>query len=76
MEGDKAPAVYKARNKAMELVGNEMLLDESLKVEANRRIKSHVEEMKKLEYGFADSRHRQGCHSRRSQERRGMVRDF
>lgn len=52
MAGEKAPAVYKARQKAMELVGNEVLLDKSLGVEANRRVKTHVEEMKKLNSGL------------------------
>ncbi|QEG32761.1 vitamin K epoxide reductase family protein [Bythopirellula goksoeyrii] len=52
MEGEKAPAVYKARNKAMELVGNEILLDKSLEIDANRRVKQHVDEMKKLETGL------------------------
>lgn len=52
MEGEKAPAVYKARQKAMELVGDQVLLDKSLGVEANRRVTQHVEEMKKLNSGL------------------------
>lgn len=52
MEGDKPPPLYEAKRRARALAGDEVLLDKSLGVDANRRVAVHVEEMKQLNSGL------------------------
>jgi protein-disulfide isomerase len=52
IEGEKGPAAYVARNKALELVGEQVLLDKSIEVEANRRISEHSQEVNRMQTGL------------------------
>lgn len=52
MESKRAPSIFQAREHAMRLVGEQVLLDESLKVDAYRSFADHSDTMNELKSGL------------------------
>ncbi|MDZ4658129.1 MAG: vitamin K epoxide reductase family protein [Bythopirellula sp.] len=52
LEGERTPALYAAKKKAMELVGDEILLDKSIATESNRRVGESAAELEPLKIGL------------------------
>jgi uncharacterized membrane protein/protein-disulfide isomerase len=52
MTGDKAPPVYQAKKKAMELVGEAILMDKSIEAESGKRVSDASAELQPLNVGL------------------------
>jgi protein-disulfide isomerase len=52
LEGERPPAIYAAKKKAMELVGDAILLDKSIATESNRRVGESAAEFEPLQVGL------------------------
>ncbi len=52
LEGKRVPAIYAAKKKAMDLVGDAILLDKSIAIESNRRVGESAAELEPLKIGL------------------------
>jgi protein-disulfide isomerase len=52
LTGERAPALYAAKRKAMDLVGDAILLDKSIATESNRRVGESATELEHLKLGL------------------------